>query len=316
MSVLLTGVGGFVGSHVLEALLEDTAERVVVTDSFRHNGSTDRVIGAMRPEDRSRVTVLTHDLAAPFSNLERDIVVKASVDTIVSVASYCQVEQSIREPSDFILNNVHVVLNVLDLVRHLDARLIHMSTDEVYGVGGLDHAPSSPYAASKAAQEDIIHAYWTTYGLRAQVVRSCNMLGERQSQLAFVPRVIKALTRGDTITVHAIDSKPGSRWYTYVRNVADYVVELIQDTSNLYAHHHNLAGQWHYDNMELVQDIAELVGVEPKTELVEGTSVRPGYDSDYAQLRGNDRWHAAIEMSEGLERTVKWALANPEWLEL
>jgi len=312
VTVLLTGAGGFVGSHVLEALITQTGTRIVCTDSFQHNGSVDRMVDAMGGGTRQRVTILTHDLVAPFSPSERARI--ADVSDIIHVASLCQVDQSIQMPAAFISNNIALTLNVLELARSLRARVIHMSTDEVFGEGSLTHRPSSPYAASKAAQEDICHAYRQTYMVPIQLIISANLFGERQSQLAFVPRIIRAALQGERLAVHVTNGTPGTRWYTYVRNVADYIVAVLQGMRYDMPRHY-LAGQLLLDNLNLVQLIGELVGKTPDVELVEAELQRPGYDRSYMTLPENIRWQPKVLVSEGLERTVRWALKNPEWLE-
>jgi dTDP-glucose 4,6-dehydratase len=315
-TTLLTGAGGFVGSHVLESLLNRTDRDVVVTDSFRHNGVFDRLLPVVG--HRERIDVVPHDLKAPIPTTGPWREYLRSVDSIVHVASLCQVDMSIRDPEWFITNNILSTLNTLQLARYLDAEFILMSTDEVYGEGNLGiHAPSSPYAASKAAQEDICHAYWVTYGVQVQLIQSCNMFGERQSQLAFIPRIIKSLLDGDPLQVHVDrDGNPGARWYSYVRNVADYVADLLDDDSELHQYRHQLTGQEYLNNEELVNLIGKKMNIQPAYELVEAESVRPGYDRTYASLYENDRWHGNISFEDGLTNTIRWATENPEWLTL
>jgi dTDP-glucose 4,6-dehydratase len=160
--VLVTGAGGFVGSHVVRSILDRTDWYVIGVDSFRHNGHFINLVDVVDENNRNRVTSLVHDLTAPFSRGERATLVE--VDYIVNVASYSSVDASIAHPAEFVRNNVELALTVLELCRHVrPQRLIHISTDEVYGShvhsSIVDHRPSSPYAASKAAQADLVWAY-------------------------------------------------------------------------------------------------------------------------------------------------------------
>ena len=314
-TILLTGAGGFVGSHVLESLLGWTDRDVIVTDSFRHNGTFDRLL--LGSDQRERVSVVPHDLRVPIPTSGPWRGYLRDVDSILHVASLCQVDMSIRDPEWFIANNVLTTLNTLQLARYLDTDYILMSTDEVYGEASDGHAPSSPYAASKACQEDITHAYWVTYRMRIQVVQSCNMFGERQSQLAFIPRVIKALINGDRLQVHVDESgRPGGRWYTYVRNVSDYIIKALGTDPDDRLYRHPLSGQRYLDNVELVELIGKMMSVRPSYDLVAAESVRPGYDASYETLHQNSRWEPNISFEEGLARTIAWATENPAWLDL
>lgn len=311
--VLLTGAGGFLGSHILEALLEETDWDVVCTDSLRHNGTTDRLAHLL---PHYRVILLRHDLSAPFSPVRCQQL--APLDYIISVASLCQVDQSIADPAGFIRNNVEVALSVLELARELNPRyVVHMSTDEVFGPGRFvhpcAHQPSSPYAASKAAQADIISAYQRTYGIPVSVVSSSNMFGERQSTLAFIPRIMRSLLTGESLDLHMSGRTQGQRHYTYAPNVARYIVRnLAADPELPFAgvSHVLLPGQCLRGNKDLALQVASLAGRELRYSLVPGSSARPGYDEDYASLPGS--WLPQVSFDEGLERTVQWFLDNPE----
>lgn len=310
--VLLTGAGGFLGSHILETLLKQTDWDIMCTDSFRHNGVTDRVSHLL---PHPRVQVLTHDLTAPFSAARQQQL--GSLDYIISVASLCQVDQSIAGPAEFIRNNVEIALNVMELARVLRPRhVVHMSTDEVYGPGRFishsTHEPSSPYAASKAAQADIISAYHRTYSIPATIVSSSNMFGERQSILAFVPRVMRSLLTGKALALHMSGTEQGKRYYTYAPNVARYIVRELSCATQPFAgkSHVLLPGQSLQGNRDLALEVARRAGFELSYILVPGTSVRPGYDEAYAPLPG--AWHPEISFDDGLDRAVAWFLANPE----
>lgn len=320
-TVLVTGAGGFVGSHVVETLLDRTDWHVVGVDSFRHNGDFVNVVEAAG-RATSRVTAIVHDLTVPFSARgTRDLV---QLDYVVNVASRSHVDESIADPANFVLNNVGVVLTTLELCRAVTPRrLVHVSTDEVYGphspVSVHEHRPSSPYAASKAAQVDLVAAWSRTYAIPTTVVSSANMFGERQSATAYVPIVVRALLEGTPVAVHYHDGQPGERSYTYVRNVAERVVdELVAADASIDAprlpivdapvHHVQLPGQRRVDNDALARAVADVAGLPLVIEPVEASRHRPGYDHTYAPLTGT--WVPPIEFNEGLRRTVEWALSH------
>lgn len=329
-TVLITGVGGFVGSHVLEAVLDHTDHDVIGVESFRHNGAADNVVEVLdRHEIRrpgpgwgTRALILTHDMSTPFSI--RQYANTLDVTHVINVASRCHVGESIDDPAGFVRNNVNLMVELLEWCRRAGRMksIVHVSTDEVFGAGSHlqdtepdSHAPSSPYAASKAMQEDLCHAYRTTYGLPIRIVNSANMFGERQSLLAFIPRVIRTVLKGGVMDIHAIYEKPGTRWYSYVRNVAATVADLTfreHSPSRIL-----LAGQQRFDILDLARQVADLVGGELRYRLVDGQTVRPGWDPSYAPLTAaHDHWADSLTtVEQGLRNTVEWALADTAWME-
>lgn len=335
--VLLTGAGGFIGSHILQSLAT-TPWKITVIDSFQHSGVTDRIVSAlsevgMTPGERE-LNVITHDLTAPVS--QGHFLRLGPVDVILDVASRPSVDQSISSPREFILNNVAVTLSTLELARSLrPSRYVHISTDEVYGPNGAPcdythHEPSSPYAASKAAQDDICYAYPQTYKLPITIACASNMFGERQSQLAFIPRIISLALAGQFVKVHVTDGQPGSRHYNYAGDVGDWLVELIADTEpDEWVERLGFPGRYTIDNVQLATRVWKIVhkltgecGADPLLEFVEATTVRPSYDSSYAPVTENDRsWlHKGnldnAPLDDRLRRTVEWFVNNREWLTL
>ena len=247
--ILLTGGGGFAGAHFFEHVLVETDWDVVLTDSFRHKGKTDRIrevldnAPKMRPAQEKRwyerTQVITHDLTVPFSKQAVDQI--GDIDYIVAYASESHVDRSIADPVPFVKNNVDLCLNTLELARKVKPKaLVWISTDEVAGpVAAEDltgHSewgpvlPSNPYAGSKAAQEAIVTSYWRTYGVPAVIVRCMNMIGERQDPEKFIPMTISKVLRGETVKVHGEPGNIGTRHYLHSRNLADGVLFLLQET--------------------------------------------------------------------------------------
>lgn len=321
-TVLVTGAGGFVGSHVVEELLARTDWHVIGVDSFRHSGRLDNLVAASG-HDVTRVTSLVHDLNVPFTQRRARQLSDLPLDYVVNVASRSHVDESVREPDEFVMNNVRLMLTMLELCRLVEPRrLVHMSTDEVHGpVGTLtEHRPSSPYAASKAAQLDLVHAYARTYEVPTTVVTSANMFGERQMPTAYVPLVVRALATGATLDVHHHGGRPGERSYTYVRNVATRIVDELRfvdgDDVNPVVPVRNvvLPGQRRVDNLTLALEVATAAQLPLSWRSVEATSQRPGYDPAYITLDGD--WEPVVDFDHGLYRTVRWHLDEQRWEDL
>jgi dTDP-glucose 4,6-dehydratase len=325
----LSGAGGFVGHHCLEYWLGRTDWDFTVTDSFRHHGKTDRIAAATRiPGYRERVTVVTHDLQVPFS--EQAVQAASRVDYMVAMASESHVDRSLADPVPFAMNNVAVALNTLELARRLQPRaLVLFSTDEVYGpVHGIatrdewsPAVPSNPYAASKAAQEAFAVSYWRSFGVPVVIVNAMNILGERQAAEKYLPRLVRAVSRGETVRVHTGPGGIGSRSYVHAGNVADAILFILRDTKTAAfpeadrPSRYNLAGQERISNLELAEMVAAVLGRPLRYELAD--SGRPGYDQHYGlaadKLTGLG-WKPPVSLREGIERAVRWTAAHPEWM--
>lgn len=331
---LLTGAGGFIGAHTLAHIMHNTDWHLVCVDSFRHKGKTDRIAEMLEahPDWRARTTIITHDLAAPFS--EQMIHRIGHIDYIINMASESHVDRSIDDPVPFVENNVALVLNMLEYARVIKPEVfLQVSTDEVYGAAPReDHPewstilPSNPYSASKAAQEAICISYWRTYNVPLIITNTMNNFGEMQDPEKFVPMLIKGIYEGKEVTIHGNDETIGSRFYLHARNHGDALIFLInRGAPTMYVDNdeivmpdrYNVVGDTEKNNLELAQEIAELVGKPLKYKLVDFHATRPGHDRRYA-LDGsklhNLGWQPPISFKESLAKTVEWTLENPQWM--
>jgi dTDP-glucose 4,6-dehydratase len=333
--VLLTGLGGSIGCHVLRHILANTDWDVVGIDSFRHKGLTDRVRLMIdpHPETAPRLKIITHDLKAPISDLmAREI---GPVDYIINVASLSDVHASIENPRPFIEGNVALITTMLEYARTYGCKaFLQLSTDEVYGPtdGKTLHKewdpilPSNPYSASKAAQEAIAISYWRAYNVPLIIVNLMNNFGEMQSAAKF-PAIVQRKTRlGEEITIHGTEQTVGSRVYIHSRNSADAFVFLLK---NVKPHIHvngqtdrpdrfNIVGDRQVRNDELVELISGWIGKPAKYHFEPPTVSRPGHDLHYgldgAKLRALG-WSSPVSFEDSMQETVRWYEDHPEWLE-
>jgi len=354
MRVLLTGAGGFVGSHALRHILATTDHEVVCPVTFQHKGLSDRIRLAMddMPDAAHRVKVVRCDLATPIS-----VVTDAEfgrIDVVLNFASESHVDRSITHPAPFIINNVSLMCHLLDWARYADLKaFVQVSTDEVYGPAAEGHAhaewvdlhlPSNPYSASKAAQEDVAFAYWRTYDLPIVFTNTMNIIGETQDPEKFVPLVMRKVLTGEPLTVHASKGgQPGSRFYLHARNQADGVLHALRwalgEKAGPVRRSHDgshwtreslrysdggdrpfrfhIVGEREVDNLSMALMIADVVGRDLLYELDTSDTARPGHDLRYA-LDGRKMagvgWKPPVPLDDSLRRTVEWTLAHPEWL--
>lgn len=214
--------------------------------------------------------------------------------------------------------------------------------------------PSNPYSASKAAQEAIAISYWRTYGVPVVITNTMNILGEMQDPEKYLPKIIRTLRGGpgdpETVTVHVSpEGRPGSRFYLHARNLADAWMWLVRRYTDeydagtyaepgrrlasevpLYGAGFAMPDRWHIvgdreiDNVELVHLVGRVMGLDSsavsrRIQRVDFHGARPGHDPRYA-LDGDKLyragWRAPVTLEDGLDRTVKWTLEHPEWLDL
>lgn len=331
--VLCTGASGFVGCHMLAHLLANTDYEIVGVDSFRHKGKSDRIRDLLtaHPQYKERLKMIMCDLRAPISD-QTDYEF-GKIDYVFNIASESHVDRSISHPRDFIENNISLMLTMLEWLRkHPEVKkFIHTSTDEVFGPAetvdhpeGDPHRPSNPYAASKAAQEDLCYSYWRTYNLPIIITNTMNMIGSLQDSEKYLPKIIKLISEGNTVQVHAsAEGVPGSRYYLHVRNQCDAQLFLLQNHEpTMYPaddiDRFNIVSDDEIDNLDMLERVAKAMGVSDyKYELVDFHGTRPGHDRRYG-LDGTKMkelgWTLPVPISQSLPETVTWYMDRPEWI--
>jgi len=331
--VLITGIGGFIGSHLMEHILINTDWNIIGIDSFRHKGMTDRITDTLVYSTfPDRVKIITHDLIAPISKLMIENI--GSVDYIINMASESHVDRSIESPVPFIQNNVDLILTMLEYARRVKPKaFIQISTDEVYGPmnKGDPHPewdtilPSNPYSASKAAQEAIAISYWRTYSVPIIITNTMNNYGERQDPEKYLPKIIRAVMTGETVTVHGTPDDIGSRFWLHARNHADALLWLLKTiTPKMFPDFHrpdrfNVVGDKQINNLEMAQLVASVIDKPLKYILEDYHSTRPGHDPHYGldgELLKMWGWKPPVDLESSLDATIRWYEANPKWLKL
>lgn len=345
--VLITGIAGSIGIHVFGHIMHNTDWEVVGISSFTHRGLVDRVAETLNdhPDWSKRLKMVTHDLSAPVSSLTRAKIGK--IDYIINLASLSDVEDSLKNPVYFAMNNTAVVLNMLEYARDIwglrdgntippkGTAFLQFSTDEVFGPTrnkehlykeDSPHRPSNPYSASKAAQEDYANGWWASYGVPIIITNTMNNFAEMQQPFKFPVMIQKAVSNGSEITIHGNENGDiGSRSYIHSRNVADALL-FILNQGDPYLHQsakvdepdrYNIAGDKQVDNLELAELIADLMEKELKYKLVNFHKTRPGHDPHYgldgSKLK-NMGWMSPISFEESLKKTIKWQQSHPEWI--
>lgn len=332
--VLLTGVSGSIGVHVLAHIMHNTDWYVVGISTFRHKGNSDRINEVIKdhPDWCSRFEIIMHDLIGPFSEITKNKI--GHIDYVINLASLSDVEASIHDPVTFIQNNVWSTLNMLEYARESKPEaFIQFSTDEVYGPSEEGQRfeewspilPSNPYSASKASQEAIAISYWRTYDVPVIITNTVNNMGEMQQSSKYPVIVQKKVVNDEIVKIHGKEGEIGTRFYMHSRNAADALVFILK---NLLPYKHqanqvdrpdryNITSDVRLNNLELAEQIAEAMGKELKYEFVDHHSTRPGHDRAYG-LSGeklkNLGWKEPVPFEESLKNVIEWQTQNKSWL--
>jgi dTDP-glucose 4,6-dehydratase len=327
--LLVTGGAGFIGSHFVEASLDGSeheardVERVVVLDALTYAGKREH-LAAVAQDPR---LVFVHGDVCDRGLLER-LFGEHGLDAVVHLAAESHVDRSIEDGAPFVRTNVVGTFTLLDVAREAWAakagarRFVHVSTDEVYGALGATgrfdessrYAPSSPYAASKAAGDHFARAYFVTYGLPVIVTHSCNNLGARQTPEKLVPLFVRNAIAGAPLPLYG-EGKQVRDWIA----VEDHVRGLWRALAmGRPGETYDFGGGCELENREVATRIADAVdaalGREPGTSrrLVTPVAERPGHDFRYALDAGKARrelgWAPQVGFEEALGRVVaEWA---------
>jgi dTDP-glucose 4,6-dehydratase len=302
--VLVTGGAGFIGSHLVDALLSQPGTRVTVLDRLSHGG--DRANLRQHDED-PRFTFVLGDVNDPAA-VEP---LASDADVVVHAAAESHVDRSIAGPREFIVTNILGTYVVLEACRRTGRRMLMVSTDEVYGTGSAEGGlfseddplvPRSPYAAAKAAADLLCHAYFVTYGVPVTVARGTNAFGPRQTEKV-IPVYTTAALEGRPLPVYG--DGMNRREFVYVTDWARAALTVLDrgEPGMVY----NIGDGFELANLELARRICALVGV-PES-LISFVADRPGHDFRYGVRSDRLRslgWSPEVPFDEGLSRTVQW----------
>ncbi len=324
MRVMVTGGLGFIGSALVRHLIEDTEHEVVNVDKDSYAST----FGAVEVvADHPRYSFYQCDLVDD-AELSR-LVSTLEPEAIVHLAAESHVDRSIDGPKEFIDSNIVGTFNLLQSVLRLNRfeKLIHVSTDEVFGSLAEDddpfnertrYDPRSPYSASKAASDHLVRSWGETYGLPFCITNCSNNYGPFQFPEKMIPTMVLRAMRGQQLPVYG-DGRNIRDWL----HVEDHVQALAKvlefgEAGRSYA----IGGSSERSNLAVVKEICDLVnelvpGGANCHELIEYVSDRPGHDLRYAvdssRIQTELGWSPRYQFGDGLRRTVEWYLANDWW---
>jgi dTDP-glucose 4,6-dehydratase len=313
-TILLTGGAGFIGSHLARYILEQTDWSVVVLDRLDPAGDQQRLAPLIEQHGR-RMGIVWHDLKAPI-NPDR-LRSYGDFRYVAHLAAGSHVDRSVRDPVGFVQDNVLGTAHLLEYVRqhqpHCE-KALYFSTDEVFGPApdGVvfdEHAPwnpENPYAASKAGAEALCPAWAAQYGLPIVITHCSNAYGPGQDREKFIPLCAEKVRTEQLVQIHARDGRPSSRLYIHVDDVSSAVLTILQKGGILhdaYSGKYNIVAAEELSNLLVAQQIADVLRMPLRHELVENPPNRPKPDMRYA-LSGRKLealgWRAEVSFDVGL----------------
>ena len=330
--LLVTGGAGFIGSNFVLDWCAASDEAIVNLDKLTYAGNLGNLVAL---KDDPRHVFVRGDIGdrAQVEALLAQYVPRA----VVNFAAESHVDRSIHAPAEFIATNVVGTFNLLDAIRgYWDAlnerersrfRVLHVSTDEVYGsLGPSDpafteanaYAPNSPYAASKAAADHLVRAYRHTYGLPTLVTNCSNNYGPRQFPEKLIPLMIHNALAGKPLPVYG-DGQNIRDWL-YVGDHTAAIRTVLERGRP--GETYNIGGNAEKTNLEVVRSLCRILGeIRPGRDYASQIAFvkdRPGHDRRYSidssKLRGEIGWAPRESFESGLARTVRWYLDNDAWL--
>lgn len=331
MKALITGGAGFIGSALARHIVQNLKASVVVVDSLTYAGN----LSTLAPIADSPLYEFVKLDICDLPGLEAAF--RAHQPTVVfHLAAESHVDRSITNAAAFIETNFVGTYNVLEASRRHWAtlsgdaqasfRVVHVSTDEVYGSLGdtglfredTPYDPRSPYSASKAGADHLASAWHHTYGLPVLISNCSNNYGPYQLPEKLIPLVILNGLGGAKLPVYG-DGKNVRDWLF----VDDHVEALcLIAERGVVGRSYNVGGRNERANIDIVHEICDLLdryqpGVASRRQLIEFVKDRPGHDRRYAidasRLEGELGWRAKETFATGLERTVRWYLDNEAW---
>lgn len=335
MTILVTGGAGFIGANFVLDWLALCDEPVVNLDKLTYAGNLE-TLASLREDPRH--VFVRGDIAD--AELIEKLLVEHRPRAVINFAAESHVDRSIHGPGEFIQTNVVGTFRLLEAVRGYWStiaepekaafRLLHVSTDEVYGTLAPDapafaeshrYEPNSPYSASKAASDHLVRAWHHTYGLPVVTTNCSNNYGPFHFPEKLIPLMIVNALAGKPLPVYG-DGLQIRDWL-YVKDHCSAIRRVLE--SGRLGETYNVGGWNEKANIDIVRSICALldemqprVDGQPYASQITHVADRPGHDRRYAidarKIESELGWKPAETFETGIRKTVRWYLDNPEWV--
>lgn len=334
MRVLVTGGAGFIGSALIRFLIKETHVEVINVDKLTYSANLEALAEVA---DNPRYAFAQVDICdGPALH---QIFTTHCPDAVLHLAAESHVDRSIDAPAEFIQTNIvgtYTLLEIalaywrgLEAAKHSGFRLLHVSTDEVYGaLGPKGHfteesafRPNSPYSASKASSDHLARAWHRTYELPVLLSHCSNNYGPYQFPEKLIPLMIGNALQGKPLPVYG--KGENVRDWLYVEDHARALWSIL--TRGRAGETYNVGGGNEFKNIEVVQMICEILDefvplatAAPRRNLITFVEDRPGHDLRYAidasRIHRELDWEPRETFESGLRKTIDWYIDNEDWL--
>ncbi len=329
-SVLITGGAGFIGSNYLNFISTKADTKLINLDKLTYAADLNNI----EIDNNPNYIFIKGDICD--WDLVKKIFSEHKVDTVVHFAAESHVDNSISGPRAFIDTNIVGTFNMLQAAYQTwmkapnrfyegfeHARLLHISTDEVYGTLGetglftekTSYAPNSPYSASKASSDMLVRSYFHTYGLPVVTTNCSNNYGPRQHDEKLIPTIIRKALKEENIPIYG-DGKNIRDWLYVLDHCKG--IDLVLTKGKL-GETYNIGGKNERENIYIATTICEILDkTAPRKnnvsykDLITFVTDRPGHDFRYAidanKIENELGWQAEENFETGIEKTIQWYL--------
>ena len=334
MTLLVTGVAGFIGSNFVYYYLNRYPERTLLgIDNLSYAGNLGNLSSLTR-EQRDRFSFVKCDITDP--SCVAAVFDTTEIDGVINMAAETHVDRSILDPQVFLKTNIIGTHTLIEQAKERwcqngvwksGKKFLQVSTDEVYGSLGpngyftektpLD--PHSPYSASKASADLVVKAYHDTYGMPVNITRCSNNYGPYQFPEKLIPLLINNALNHKPIPVYGDGTQ--IRDWLYVDDHCR-AIDLVLE-KGLTGEVYNIGGSNEWENIKIIKKIIALLSKETNDpeindSLIEYVRDRPGHDRRYAidpaKIIAILGWKQEVTFEKGLHMTVRWYLDNPDWI--
>lgn len=323
MKILITGGNGFIGSNLIIRILKKYKNYKILnldSNTYASNYKSLFFLRKYKNYTFSKVNICNYEI------LKRKII-NFKPDVILNLAAETHVDNSIKNPKNFINTNIIGTYNLLEISKAYFKKkqkknflFVQISTDEVYGDLGVKKSefkenslimPSSPYSASKASGDHLVRSYFRTYKLPTIITRCTNNYGPYQSLEKLIPKVINNVLKKKTIPIYN-KGKEIRDWIHVVDHV-DAILKVIKygKIGSVY----NIGSRNKISNIKLIKKILYLIAEKNKNyknllKLIKFVNDRPGHDFKYAinnsKAKKQLKWRPKIKFDYGLKNTIEW----------
>jgi dTDP-glucose 4,6-dehydratase len=309
MKLLVTGGLGFIGSNFITEVLKNNSNIEITNIDAELHGSNKMNLSNLINNQKYKF------VKGNITNKKLMEKLISQNEIIINFAAESFVDRSIAKAKPFLESNVNGVFTILEIIKKMKKKLIHISTDEVFGSLKNESAneefkfnPSSPYSATKASSELLINAYHSTYDCDCIITRCTNNYGPKQFHEKLIPKVIHLASQNKKIPVYG--NGKNIRDWIYVKDHCEAIFEVLKNGKS--GESYNISSNYELSNITIIEKILEVIN--KKTDLIEFVEDRPGHDFRYSldssKISKELGWKNKTSFEEGINKTIKWYEKN------